>query len=304
MMKKKITGLVAATQSPMHDDGSIALDQVGPIVEHLVQNGLGGIFVCGTTGEGPLLTSEERCQLAEAYVKAVAGRFPVIIQVGHNSVAEACSLAAHARQIGADAVSAVSPSYFRPTTVESLVQCLQPIAAAAGELPFYYYNIPSFTGVDLSMPDFLRLGATEIPTLTGIKFTHSDLMQFQQCLQFDGGAFDILFGIDENLLAGLSLGARGAVGSTYNFAAPIYHRVIQAFESGDMAAARTEQYKSVRMLDILFKYPFNAACKAVMGMLGINCGPVRPPLQQIQPEQRSALQGELESLGFFDWVRP
>src|SRR5690606_18217671 len=112
----------------------------------------------------------------------------------------------------------------------------------------FLYDIPSFTGISLSMPEFLTLGKERLPTLAGIKFTNPDGMMFQQCLHHSEGAFSILWGTDECLLAGLALGATGAVGSTYNFAAPIYTQIIQAFEALDFARARILQKQSVDLV--------------------------------------------------------
>jgi len=109
-MEKRFTGLIAAVFTPMCKDGSLNLGQVPPIVEHLTGTEVSGIFVCGTTGEGPSLSSEERRATAAAYVKAAAAKLPVMVQVGHNSLAESHGLASHAQAIGADAISAMPPA--------------------------------------------------------------------------------------------------------------------------------------------------------------------------------------------------
>ena len=153
------------------------------------------------------------------------------------------------------------------------------------------------------MPDFLVQGREAIPNLAGLKFTNPDLMAYQCCLRANQGAFDVPWGCDEILLAALAMGATGAVGSTYNFAAPIYNRLIAAFAAGDLQAARSEQFRAVQMIQILVRYGFIAATKSVMGMLGINVGPARLPHAPITSEQSSALQADLESVGFFDWVK-
>jgi N-acetylneuraminate lyase len=113
----------------------------------------------------------------------------------------------------------------------------------------------------------------------------------------------VLWGYDENLLAALALGARGAVGSTYNFAAPIYHRLIARFQAGELAAARDEQFRSVRLVVLLAGYGFMAAAKATMGMLGVDVGPPRLPIKRLAPQQIAALRSDLEKLGFFDWIK-
>ncbi|MCC6231288.1 MAG: dihydrodipicolinate synthase family protein, partial [Verrucomicrobiales bacterium] len=218
-------------------------------------------------------------------------------------LAEARVLAAEAEALGATAIAALSPSYFKPRQVEALVDCCAEIAGAAPSTPFYFYDIPVMTGVSLSMPEFLAQGAERIPTLAGIKFTNPDLMSYQLCLRAGGGAFDVPYGTDEWLLAALALGARGAVGSSYNFAAPIYQRLEAAFVRGDLAAAREEQFRSVQLIQLLAGYGYFPAAKAVMGMLGVEVGPARLPLAKLSPEQTHRLRTDLERLGFFDWIQ-
>ncbi|MBK8050948.1 MAG: dihydrodipicolinate synthase family protein [Anaerolineales bacterium] len=203
-----ITGLVPATFTPMHEDGSLNLGQVGPIVDRLVAQGVSALFACGSTGESTALTTEERKATLTAYLTAAAGRLPVIAHVGHTSLTDARDLASHAQANGAVAIAALPPFYVKPGSVAVLVDCMAQIAAAAPELPFYYYHIPGLTGVHLDMVDFLRQGAARIPTLAGIKYSSPTLYEFQACLAFAGGRYNMLFGSDEMLLSGLAAGAQ------------------------------------------------------------------------------------------------
>lgn len=302
-MDFRITGLVAATFTPMRADGSLWLDQVGPVVDRLIDEGISALYVCGSTGEGPSLSVEERHETAAAYVGAAAGRLPVVVQVGHTSLAEARGLAAHAAGIGADAISAVPPWYFRPDSVESLVDCLAEITAAAPGLPFYYYHIPSLTGVALDMVRFLRCAGPRLESLAGIKYTAPTVDEFQALIELDGGRYDILFGRDEMLLSGLGAGARGAIGSTYNFAAPLFGRLIDAFEQGKPAEARSHQSRAVELVRLLLPYGTLPAFKAAMGLVGPDCGPCRLPLRRLTDDQTARLTADLEAAGFFQWGR-
>ena len=226
----------------------------------------------------------------------------LIVHVGSNCLADARSLATQAEQFSALAVSALAPSYFKPRSLDALVDCVAEVASAAPRTPFYFYDIPSMTSVVYSMPEFLARASNRIPTLAGIKFTNADMMAYQRCLHADDGRWDIPWGIDEALLAALAMGATGAVGSTYNFAAPIYHRLIAAFQAGDLDRARQEQFRSVRLIQLLFGYGYMAAAKAVMGMLGVPVGPARLPNDRLSREQVARLRTELEQLGFFAWL--
>ena len=302
-MPRKLQGLIAAVFTPMHDDVSLKLSMVEPIVEFLIKEKITGLYVCGSTGEGPSLTSEERKLTAEAYVNAARGRLPVIVQVGHQSIAEAQSLAAHARQIGADAIAAIPPAYFKIDSLDVLLDCLDIVNTAAPGLPFYYYHIPAFTGVDFDMVEFLKKGKDRLPNLAGIKFSKPMVHEFQACVAFDNQRYDILFGVDEMLTSSLAAGALGAVGTTYNFAAPLYNRIIQAFQNGEVAEAQKLQQLSVDMVRLVVRYRGMPAFKSLMKIIGFDCGPPRLPLVCLTPIEEDSLQKELKAIGFFDWAR-
>ena len=297
-----LRGLIAAPHTPFTAGGDLNPAAIAAQCELLVESGVHGAFVCGTTGEGSSLSVAERKVVVEGWVRAANGRLAVVVHVGHNSLPEAVGLAAHAVAVGADAISTVAPGYFKPASVDALVAYCRPIAAAAPALPFYYYDIPSFTGVALSAAEFLERAASAIPSLAGVKYSNADLATLQECLAARDGRFDVVFGTDEWLLAALALGVAGAVGSTYNFAAPLYRRMISAFEDGDWETARREQRTSVALVRALAKFGFLPASKAMMGMLGVNCGPVRLPLTPLTAEQQV---GVFEALkGFNVFPRP
>ena len=303
MTKLKLTGLVAATHTPFHADGTLNLSIVEKQAEHLFRNGVSSVFIGGSTGESHSLNLDERRLLTSRWMDVARGTpMKVIVHVGSNCLVDAASLASHAQQSGAVAVAALSPSYFKPRDVETLVACAQQIASAAPQTPFYFYDIPVLTNVSLSMPDFLNLGRERIPNLAGLKFTNPDLMSFQLCLRAGDGSFDVPWGCDEFLLAATALGATGAVGSTYNFGAPIYLRLLKAYTAGDMQTARDEQFKAVQMIQVLVRHGFIGAAKAVMKMLGVDVGPARLPISNLTSTQVTALREQLESIGFFDWV--
>jgi N-acetylneuraminate lyase len=303
MITHPIQGLVAATHTPFHSDGSLNLAAVEKQAAHLAAAGLNTVFIGGTTGESHSLSLAERIALTARWMEVSKGSLlKVVVHVGANCLGDVCALAAQAQQLRADAISALAPSYFKPRNVTSLVDCCAQITAAAPETPFFLYDLPGFTGVSLSMPDFLTQGLERLPSLAGIKFTNPDAMMFQQCLNHSNGAFSVLWGTDECLLAGLALGATGAVGSSYNFAAPLYQRVIAGFAKNDLATARREQMRSVELIATLAPLGYMGAAKAVMKMLGVDVGPARLPHGNLDAAQTKKLQSDLEDLGFFDWV--
>jgi N-acetylneuraminate lyase len=297
-------GLVAATHTPFHADGSLNLSVVEQQAAHMLKHRVGTVFVGGSTGESASLSLDERLALAQRWSEVTKGTaLRVVVHVGANALTDARTLAAQAEKLGAVAISALAPSYFKPRSVDTLVACCADIAAAAPSTPFYFYDIPSLTGVFLSMPDFLGEARDRIPTLAGLKFTNPDLMAYQFCIRADGGQWDVPFGVDEHMLGALAMAAKGAVGSGFNFAAPIYQRLLVAFAKGDLTTAREEQFRGVRLIQLFVGYGYMAAAKAAMQMLGVDVGPARLPNTNLSPKQTSALRGELEAMGFFDWIR-
>lgn len=295
-------GLVPATHTPFHADGSLNLAAVEQQAAHLLRNGINAVFIGGTTGECSSLSTGERRDLAQRWSEVTRGAaLRIVVHVGGNCLADARLLAAHAQQIGASAIAALAPSYFKPQSLDDLIACCADIAAAAPETPFYYYDIPGMTGVSLPVPEFLEKATARIPTLVGVKFSNPDLMAYLQCLQ--GEHWDVPWGLDEWMLGALATGARGFVGSSYNFAAPLYHRLIAAFARGDLAAARTEQHRSTQLIALLARHGYMGAAKAVMKMLGVDVGPARLPNGNLSTEQVATLRSELEQLGFFNWLK-
>ena len=299
----RMRGLLPATFTPLHADGSLNLGVVEPIVEHLIHDGITGLYVCGSTGEGVSLAREERMAAAEAFIAAARGRIPVVVQVGHNSIAEARLLAAHAQSAGAAAISATPPSYFKPPTLAVLVDSMAEVAAAAPRLPFYYYHIPVMTGVTINVAALLRAGGEKIPTLAGLKFSYSAVFDLQAAAGVEDGSYNLLFGSDEMLLSGLCAGAHGAVGTTYNFAAPLFNRIIAAYDACDLPAAQRLQAHAVEMINLILSYGGVGAFKAVMSFFDLDCGPVRLPLVSLSEAEQQALRQGLAAIGFFDWGR-
>lgn len=297
---QKLTGLVAAPFTPMDSKGNLNLGMVESYANKLKKDGVGGAFVCGTTGEGMLMTSAERISVAEKWIEQQNSNFKVIVHVGTTSAKQSNELALHAQRAGAFAVGCMGPMFLKPSTTEDLVAFCAEVAAGAPELPFYYYHIPSVSNVTLSMTDFLNKAKSVIPNLAGIKFTHRNMMEMFQCLRADDGKWDILHGFDEELLCGLSLGAKGAVGSTFNYLAPLYLKLMKAFHEGDLETARRYQYESVRFIEILIRYGGGViGGKPIMKFVGLDCGTLRAPAHNYSSAELTTYRKELDEIGFF-----
>lgn len=298
---ERIKGMIAATFTPIKENGDINYDEIKHYADYLANTPIKGVFVNGTTGEFTSLTINERKKLLEVWIKEAGGRFKVIGHIGSNCQRDSAELAAHAQANGADAIGSIAPSFFKPATVQDLVDYFIPIASAASELPFYYYNMPSMTGVNLPVDKFLSLGHRYIPNLVGTKFTHNNLMEMGACINLDGGSFEVLHGYDEILISGIAMGSKGGVGSTYNYIPDIYDGIFQTMEANDIETARVLQMKSIRTVEVIIKYGGGVrGGKAIMNLIGIKCGQCRPPIARMSKDEYDALYEDVNTLGFIN----
>lgn len=293
----KLRGLIAASFTP-YRKGNINPDLVPSYAAALRAQGVDGVFVNGTTGESLSLSTPERMAMAEAWLRCATEDFPVLVHVGHNSLPRARELAAHAAAHGARAVSAMAPTFFQPG-LTALVDYLAEIAAAAPATPFYYYHMPSMTGARFLMTDFLRAAGARIPNLAGIKYTWEDLMDYSLAVHSAGGRYDIVFGRDEVLLCGLALGARAAIGSTYNAFAALYRDVWRCFEADRFVEARSLQLRAMAVIDACRRSgpgDLPAIRALASRRLGLDLGAPRAPLRALDEDVFSGLVRAVESL--------
>lgn len=298
----KLHELVVATHTPFHANGSLAPEVVATQAAFFAANGIKTIFMTGSTGESHSVSCAEKLELYDAW--ALAGKasgVSVIAHVGGNCIEDSKILARRAGELGFKAISALAPSYYKPANLFALIDCCAAIAAEAPGTPFYYYDIPALTGLTLPMEKFLIEAPARIPTLAGIKFTNPDLVSYRRSLDIAGNDFDLPWGVDEMLLAGLATGARGGVGSTYNWAPRLYMDLITAHETGDLPEARRLQSVSIAMIDTIAATGFLGTAKALMGRLGVPVGPARLPLGNPTAAQIDALMIRFDELGFSDW---
>uniref|UniRef100_A0A8B9QCH5 N-acetylneuraminate lyase n=1 Tax=Apteryx owenii TaxID=8824 RepID=A0A8B9QCH5_APTOW len=298
--RKKLQGLVAATVTPMTPDGQINLSVIRQYVDYLVsKQNVKNIFVNGTTGEGLALSIQERKQLAEEWVRQGKDKLDhVIIHVGALSLPGSQELARHAAAIGASGIAVIAPFFFKPTSKDELLAFLREVASEAPAVPFYYYHIPPLTGVKIRVEELLDGIKEQIPTFQGVKFSDTDLLDLAQCINKNGGEeFVFLYGVDEQLLSALAIGANGAVGSTYNYLGQKTNMMLQAFAQHDLALARKYQFLTGEFLNFVIKLGFGVAqTKAVMTFVsGIPMGPPRLPLVKASEEFIAKAKAKLDS---------
>jgi len=269
------------------------------LIEWHITQDVAGFYILGSTGEGLLLSEAERRMAAEAVVQQVKGRVPVIIHVGAITTQTACDLAAHAEQIGADAVSAVPPFYFN-VGPEGVKQHYLRIGAASS-LPFYIYNIPGTTGVNISV-DTVRDLIKTMPTLRGMKYTAYDFFTMRKLIELENGRLNMISGPDEMMIAAQIMGADGAIGTTQNILPRMFAQAYRAFRAGDIATAQALQVKINHVVDIFLQFPSNSAVKEIMRLIGFDLGSGRRPNLPLTDQQRGRIREMLEEVGFFQFA--
>lgn len=298
---EKIIGLIDAPFTPFHENGDLNLEPIEKYAAMLQNNGLQGVFINGSSGEGYMLTTEERMQLAERWIKVAPQGFKVIVHVGSCCLRESQKLAAHAQEIGAWGIGSMAPPFPKISRIEELVKYCEAIANSAPDLPFYYYHIPAFNGAFLPMLELLKAVDGRISNFAGIKYTFESLYEYNQCRLYKNGKFDMLHGQDETILPSLAQGgAQGGIGGTTNYNGRELVGIIEAWKKGDIETAREKQNFSQEVINVICRYHGNiVGGKRIMKLLGFDLGPNRVPFQNMTNEEEQQMKKELEAINFF-----
>lgn len=299
---EKIVGLIDAPFTPLDERGNVNYGTIEAYAALLVRNRLKGVFINGSSGEGYLLSEEERRKLAERWMSVAPQGFKVIVHVGSTCVRASRQLAEHAAAIGAWGIGTMAPPFPKVSRVEELVAYCEEIAAGAPQLPFYYYHIPAFNGAYLPMTDFLKAVDGRIPNFAGIKYTYESLYEYNQCRLYGDGKFDMLHGQDETLLPSLAMGgARGGICGTTNYNAPCLTGILDAWAAGDLERARALQNYAQDVINVICHYRGNiVAGKRIMKLIGLDLGRNRTPFQNMTDEEEACMRAELEAIDFFN----
>ena len=299
---EKIKGLIDAPFTPFDSKGEVNYDIIPEYAALLARNGLKGVFINGSSGEGYMLTEEERMKLAEAWIAAVPKDFKVIVHVGSTCVKSSRRLAEHAQKCGAWGIGAMAPPFPKVGRIEELVKYCEEIACGAPNLPFYFYHIPAFNGAFLSMYDFLCAVDGRIPNFAGIKYTFESIYEYNRCRRYKDGKFDMLHGQDETILPCLAMGgAQGGIGGTTNYNGRCLVGILDAWAEGDLEKARELQNYAQDVIDVICHFRGNiVGGKRIMKLIGLDLGPNRTPFQNITEEEEQRLRAELEAIDFFN----
>lgn len=298
---EKILGLIDAPFTPFYENGEVNLEPIEQYAKMLAKNGLKGVFINGSSGEGYMLTEDERMRLAERWVEVAPEDFKVIVHVGSTCVKSSECLAVHAQKIGAFGIGAMASPFPKVGRIEELVKYCEEIAAAAPELPFYYYHIPAFNGAFLSMLDFLKAVDGRISNFAGIKYTYESLYEYNQCRLYANGKFDMLHGQDETILPCLAMGgAQGGIGGTTNYNGRCLVGILDAWEHGDLEKARELQNFAQEVINVICHFRGNiVGGKRIMKLIGLNLGKNRTPFNNMTDEEEACMKQELEEIDFF-----
>lgn len=285
IVNEQYHGIYAALVTPYTGDGKVNYDELQKLVCHLIDQGLDGFYVNGSTAEAFLLSSEEREKILEAVTEANGGRRKVICHVGAISTDEAIRYTRHAEKVGADAVSAISPFYYKFSNQE-IIRYYNDIMGSTA-LPMFVYNFPNFSGFSLT-PEVLEELAKN-PNLAGVKFTSSDLFLLEQ-IKTAHPEMAVWNGFDEMLASGLMAGADGGIGSTYNCMPWLARKVFDAFVSGDLAQAQDKQRQMNQVIKVICAHGVFASVKEILEMEGFHLNGVRRPFTPMDEAGRKELR--------------
>ncbi|HUK79372.1 MAG TPA: dihydrodipicolinate synthase family protein [Nitrososphaerales archaeon] len=288
----KIGGLFTALITPFDHRGKVASDRLAELVEFQVSNGVDGVYPCGSTGLGPMLSLSERKDVAETVVKSARGKASVVVQVGCADTASAVELAKHAEKAGADAVASLTPYYYKPGD-KAMFKHFESVAAAVS-IPLLAYNIPQFTGNNL-LPATVALMARD-GTIQGIKDSSQNLLQLEDLIGAVPEGFVVMNGTEEYGLFAIMAGADGLVSGGASALPELFESMVAAERKGDHRTAIAAQKTVLKVKDLAKPSPI-AAYYAILRARGIDCGAPRPPFLPLEKANADRTISGLKELG-------
>ncbi|PNF30658.1 N-acetylneuraminate lyase [Cryptotermes secundus] len=278
---------------------SIQLDIIPKYAKYLSSVGINAVLVNGTSGEGMSMTVDERKATTEAWAAAVKETNQILmVQVGGACLKDVQEMAAHAERLGVDGLLCLPELFNKPATVDQLVEYLKYVGQAAPKTPLLYYHIPSYTGVKVSMPQFLATAACNIPTFAGAKYTDSNLEEGTRCLEVKSETLGLFLGCDHVLAGAFALGFDSAVATSLNMLPRANIKILEAMRNNHPSEALQEQRKLSQAINVITRNGgWVSTMKAAMSLMtSIHVGPPRPPLIPLSDEQIGVLKEDLAAL--------
>ncbi|SEO63014.1 dihydrodipicolinate synthase family protein [Paenibacillus sp. OV219] len=291
----KHEGVYTALITPFHEDGRIDFEAMENHVDFLVRKGVNGIFPNGTTGEMPLLSIEERKQVAELVVRVVDKRVPVVVHVGDISTQRTIELAQHAEKIGANGISAICPYFYGVDDKEIIGHYHQISKAVSDDFFIFAYTIPSNGRNHITPQTMLELW-NSTPNIRGLKNSSDNFSEMQRLLNLAPEGFSLMMGPDHLFLAGLHIGAAGNVSGLSNAFPEFYVRLFELFKQGNYAEAKKEQRKIEELVHVLRSGAKPSLIKRSVDYRGLVGGYVRAPLSNISQDEVTQLYKQLEKI--------
>lgn len=275
----RYSGIFPALVTPFDEKGKINGCAIQNLIDHLIEQGVSGFYICGSSGESYLLSMAERKYLIDAVSEAINGRVKLIANIGMFATEHGIDLAEYAEKKGADAISSVPPFYFH-FTMDDYYQYYKDLAESVS-IPLLLYNVPALSGVKLTAGDIERL--INIPGVMGMKHTSYDLFHLQMLIKkYPDKTFFI--GHDELFINALPIGVTAGIGTSFNFMAEKFITMIKAFNDKDMKLALKLQNEANEVIDVLCQVGVFNGTKAILRMQGFDCGVCRKPFQPLSRE--------------------
>lgn len=294
-MKKIFKGIMPALITPFESDGKTVNEKTArELIEYHLNQGADGFYVLGSTGEGLVMAEEERKRMLEIAVSAVAGRKPVICHIAAMNLDEAVRLCKHAEKVGADALSAIPPIFFRYT--ENDIFNYYKTLAESADMPFVMYNHPSANG-GMSAETVAKM-YKEIDNITGVKWTVNNYFELMRLKDMTHGEMNIINGPDEMLISGLAAGTDAGIGTTYNAMLPQYLEIYKLYNEGKMKEALEIQQKVNRVIHSMFEFGVIPAVKYMCEKMGFPAGNATYPMRRLSDEEKARFDKTLEEIGW------
>lgn len=288
-------GAGVAIITPMHEDGSVNYDKLEEILEYQIANSTDAIIICGTTGESSAMTHGEHLKTIKFTIDKVAKRVPVIAGTGSNCTETAIMLSKEAASYGADALLIVTP-YYNKATQKGLIAHYTAIAEAVPETPIIMYNVPSRTGCNLQ-PATVAALVKNVKNIVGIKAASGDLSQIAKTVSLAGEKLELYSGNDDQVLPVLSLGGLGVISVLSNVAPKQTHDMVMKFLEGDIKEATKLQIEAIPLVNALFCEVNPIPVKTAMNMMGMEVGPLRMPLCEMEECNKEILKKAMVDYG-------
>lgn len=281
--------IYSALFTPFDKNGDVDVKALEKIIKWEIDKGIEGFYCCGSSGEGIILSQQERELVCEVVSNIAGGSIPFIVHVGSLNTKTSIELAQHAQSKGACAVSAIPPIYYHYTQDEINNYYLD--IADSTDLGVIVYNIPQFTGISFTTANPL-LSSKKI---IGIKHTSMNLYDLERI----GRAYPdkvLINGFDEIFLSSMAAGATATIGTTVNFLYPVFAKIREAFNQGDIAKAREIQHRLNDTVQAVVSTSVFPAAKYCLTLLGVDAGICRKPFAPLTDEQKQILKTAMENI--------